>query len=341
MRFFLTVVAAALAVTASAVAQTPAVSGPSFDCAKAATAGERLICGDPALSAADRKMSTAYLALRKTLSPESFSGFQAAQRAWLSYAMRICTSPPRPDENSTSTPTDCLEETYGSRAALMAGVAVLRSNELILEPRMRFHTRDVPPTEETEIYPFLSGGSRAAPFNAFISKSLKLDSWRMDDKSLFRYGTDIPFGEKLHARRTYSIARLDSRIVSIKVSKSDFVGGHDEEPGDAALTWDLANSKAVSLDDVFVKSMDWKKFVLAYSTGRIKKHIADDNGTVDPGNWDLSANAADSSRWLWGKDKAIVMFTVFLLYGMGDREYDVEIPYDALKPYIKPNAPVL
>jgi uncharacterized protein len=337
MRFFLAVAAAAFALTKAAAA--PA-SGPSFDCARAATAGERLVCGDPALSAADSKMSAAYSALRKTLSPEGFSGFQTAQRVWLSYAVRICTSPLPPDENSTDTPTDCLEDTYGSRAALMAGVAVLRSDGLVLEPRMRFHTRNVPPTEETDIYPFLSGGSQAVPFNTFISKSFKLDSWRMDDKSLFRYGTDIPFGEKLHARRTYSVMRLDRRIVSLKVSVSDFVGGHDEEPGDTALTWDLANSKAVSLSDVFAKNTDWKKFVIAYATSRIKKHIADDNVTADPVNWDLSASVADSSRWLWGKDKATVMFTVFMLYGMGDRDYDVDIPYSALKTYMKPDSPV-
>jgi hypothetical protein len=206
---------------------------------------------------------------------------------------------------------------------------------------MRFHARDVPPTEETDVYPFLNGGPQATPFNAFISKSLKLDSWRMDDKSLFRYGTDIPFGEKLHARRTYSAVRFDRRIVSLKVSVSDFVGGHDEEPGETALTWDLANSKVASLGDVFAPATDWKKFVLAYATGRIKKQIAADNATADPDNWDLPATLADSSRWLWGKDKATVMFTVFLLYGMGEREYDVDVPYSALRPYMKPSAVVL
>jgi uncharacterized protein len=337
MRFFLAA-AAALALTASASAAAPA-SGPSFDCAKAATTGERLVCGDAGLSATDRKMSAAYSALKKTLSPESFSGFQTAQRAWLSYVMKICTAPP--DENSTATPTDCLKETYDARAALLAGVAVSRSGGLVLEPRMRFHTRDVPPTEETDIYPFLSGGSQAAPFNAFISRSLKPDSWRMDDKSLFRYGTDIPFGEKLHARRTYSIIRFDQRIVSLRVSASDFVGGHDEEPGETAFTWDLTNSKAVSLDDVFAKNADWKKFVLDYSTSRIKKRIADDNVTADLANSDLPASVADSSRWLWGKNKATVMFTVFLLYGMGDREYDVDIPYTVLRSYMKPGSSVL
>ena len=67
---------------------TAGFSGPSFDCTKARTTGEKLICGDAGLSTSDKKLATAYGALNKSLSPESFASFQSGQRGWM-YAMRV------------------------------------------------------------------------------------------------------------------------------------------------------------------------------------------------------------------------------------------------------------
>jgi hypothetical protein len=48
---------------------------------------------------------------------------------------------------------------------------------------------------------------------------------------------------KLHARRSYTVARFDGRIVSLEVSTSDFVGGHDEERGDTTLSWRMPKAR--------------------------------------------------------------------------------------------------
>ena len=69
---------------------TAGYSGPSFDCTKAKTTGERLICGDAALSKSDRALADAYAALKRSLPPASFATFQAAQRGWLAYTNKTC-----------------------------------------------------------------------------------------------------------------------------------------------------------------------------------------------------------------------------------------------------------
>src|SRR5690348_34830 len=85
---------ATLAISASVRAD-----GPSYDCAKAKTAGEHIICADAALSAADRKMTAAYRRLEKTDSPESFATVRAAQRAWLAYVDKSCgANKPMPED---------------------------------------------------------------------------------------------------------------------------------------------------------------------------------------------------------------------------------------------------
>ena len=317
---------------------TAGFSGPSFDCTKAKTTGEKLICADAGLAASDKKLATAYHALKASLSPENFATFQSGQRAWIAYAMKSCgADAPSPDTRAV---TDCLKTEYDSRAELLESAKIARFGQLTIEPRLRFRTRAEPATEESDITPQMRGGPQADAFNAFIARALKLDRWRMDDKTLFRYGNDVN-GAALHAHRSYSVDRFDARIVSLDVSTSDYVGGHDEERGNIAYTWDMRTGRDVPLDDVFAKGADWKKSVLAYSLRDLKKQIDRDGVPGDLASSDLAKQAADSGNWTWGKDAATVTFVVFMNGGMPEAPYEVSIPYKVLKPYMKPDAPVL
>jgi len=316
---------------------TAGFSGPSFDCTKAKMAGEKIICTDAALSASDKKLGAAYRALKASLSPEGFATFQAGQRTWLAYVMKRCgADAPSPN---TGPAADCLKDEYDSRTDLLQSAKVARSGALTIEPRLRFHVRATPQTEEADIYPLMRGGPEANAFNAFIARALKLDRWRMDDKALFQYGDTGDAA--LHAHRFYAVDRFDARIVSLSVSTSDFTGGHDEEHGDRSFTWDLRTGRAVSLEDVFAKTADWKKFVLDACTRDLKKQIADDQAPGDFDAADLMKQIADGGSWSWGKDRATVTFIIFMDSGEPPRTYGASIPYKALKPYMKPNAPVV
>jgi len=317
---------------------TAGFSGPSFDCTKAKTTGEKLICSDASLAKADKRLAAAYHALKASLSAESFATFQAGQRAWIAYVMKSCGA----DASSldAGSVTECLKDEYDARTDLLVSAKPVRSGPLVIEPHMRFRTRAKPVTEDSDVYPQMQGGPEATAFNAFVARSLKLDRWRMDDKVLFQYG-DGANDMKLHAHRFYAVDRLDARIVSFDVSTSDYVGGHSERRGNKAFTWDLRSGREVSLDDVFAKGADWKKFVLAYSTRDLRKQLASDGMPDDTANTDLSLQVTDGGNWSWGKDAATVTFVVFMNGGMPERTYDVSIPYKALMPYMKPDAPVL
>jgi uncharacterized protein len=241
-------------------------SGPSFDCAKAKTTGERLICWDAGLSRSDNALSQSYQAIRKSESPENFATIQAAERGWLAFLMKTCkASIAWPDQvGDRDAISQCLSQLLDDRTQLFDGVKGAKFGALTIEPRMRFHTRDNPVTEESDIYPVMSGGPQAAAFNAYIAKALMLDKWRMEDKTLFRYGSDVADDAFLHAHRSYSVTRFDSRIVSLGFSTSDFVGGHDEERGGFTLNWDMAKAKPIAVGDVLTGG--WEPFVLDYCT---------------------------------------------------------------------------
>jgi len=76
------------------LAVSEVLAGASFDCTKAASPVEILICGDAALSEADSRLAQAY---HKAIQAESTpSVLRSEQRAWLKERSRYCRLPERP-----------------------------------------------------------------------------------------------------------------------------------------------------------------------------------------------------------------------------------------------------
>lgn len=83
-----------------------AIAGePSFDCAKASSDVERLICASVELGDRDRQLADAYRALRDTLSTGRRAALVRDQRAWLEERDRCCgllRSPELPIQDTTN-----------------------------------------------------------------------------------------------------------------------------------------------------------------------------------------------------------------------------------------------
>lgn len=93
--------ASALSATPSDTPETGADTGPSFDCAKASTHTEKLICSDSELAALDRRLSKVYADLRSD--QESGDYFRSDQREWLQKTRATCSD------------VNCLAAVYSQR----------------------------------------------------------------------------------------------------------------------------------------------------------------------------------------------------------------------------------
>jgi len=72
---------------ATLVALVPQAAGAaSFDCAKATSPYDKLICAKPNLSAADEQITSAYGRARARLSAEGKRLMVEGQRSWVKYA---------------------------------------------------------------------------------------------------------------------------------------------------------------------------------------------------------------------------------------------------------------
>jgi uncharacterized protein YecT (DUF1311 family) len=91
-------------------AASPKFFQAGFDCAKAGTVLEKLICGSRALAALDKALAETYGALRKKLSAADQETLRAEQRAWLAGRDKACAA--AADETGQAR---CLKRHYGSR----------------------------------------------------------------------------------------------------------------------------------------------------------------------------------------------------------------------------------
>lgn len=91
-----------------------AQDGPSFDCAAAESSAEKLVCGNPELSALDRRLADRYAAALKLAQPgDDTDTLKAMQRGWVKGRDECWTAE---DEKT------CVTDSYLTReGALVAG----------------------------------------------------------------------------------------------------------------------------------------------------------------------------------------------------------------------------
>lgn len=96
---------------------TPSLAAPSFDCARAQTPVERMICASPELSDLDAELGRVYAARRMTLTAGEVAAMKQAQRQWLK-------------QTSTCRDAYCVKQAYEERLReLGAGDQAAASDE--------------------------------------------------------------------------------------------------------------------------------------------------------------------------------------------------------------------
>jgi hypothetical protein len=61
---------------------------------------------------------------------------------------------------------------------------------------------------------------------------------------------------------------------------------------------------------------------------------------VDLASSGLEGAIANGAHWLWGTDRAIVLFDLLINGSLDDAGYEVAIPYSTLRRFMRPDAPV-
>ena len=292
---------------------------PGFDCSKAITALDRLICSDQDLATLDRSLSDRYAQLRDRVTPEGLATLRDSQRKWLAT---------RQECMGGETATLCLSSRYTDRindlAAQYKTVGTLSIENHATDrrvPRWRVF--------EADSFPWMIGTPQKHPsaFNNYIAHHLALA------KGLFAASgiklDERPQGDTTFSR-SYEIHRFDDWLISIEIYQShESYFGHGWR-SEFAINWDPRRDRPLHLTDIFRPDQDWRKPLYDIAM----KHIHEDGDFQDPENTFDTSAIDDDDAWLFDDDGAV------LLLGHGERSMvgasvEVSIPYDELQPFLR------
>lgn len=136
-----------------------AAAAPSFDCAKAATPVEKLICADSGLSAADAALAASYTTLTAA-HPDLKDSLRDGQRQWLS-ARSTCLDGKRAAQIA------CLKQHYSERQAALTGPTLVACAKPVMAGT-NFTLRCVAPNSPAHLTAVVSG--KKGEYDAELAK---------------------------------------------------------------------------------------------------------------------------------------------------------------------------
>jgi uncharacterized protein len=322
--------AVGLLVAASA-APVFAQTGPSFDCSKSPNSIERVICGDPELAAADLKVAEAYKALLDGLDEREREHAQKDQTRWVANRNRACNS-------GAMEPAVCLKNRYKVRLEFLQTAADGR-------------------------YPFVSeqavekrGKVKAVKYFIDASYPQFDGSWAdfRETNQNFEGNTkeavadatpdadaDATREQTWNYEQSFEIFRPGRQALSVVTRYYGFTGGANGTGGVIGSLVDLRTGLLLAPSEVFASGDGWRGTLREIVVAELKRQFVERPGFVEelePAKMDKKLR--ETRHYLW---KADGLHVVFNQYDVGPRvmgPYVVTIPYEKLRPLLRPDAPV-
>lgn len=298
------------------------VRNASFDCAKAASALERVICDWPEALGADGDMGAQFKRLQSELSKPQAEALLRSQRAFNDYVRKACklggALPKAADAIRTA--SSCVAGATRERADFLKVAFVATSGALRIEPLLVTQTKLGAASWMThDMQPVLSVAAPqiVSAFQQEVRRALRLS------QPLIGARKDLD-GSVV---RTCEVEFLSDAFASLRCSER-VQAGTSVPDVNVTVNFDMKSGKPVALDAIFNRGGEWAKAIGA----ALEK---------DLNNPDAFARQRDDilagkrSQWSFGERGVRVTWQGD---GGGPGE-DVEIPLDVLRPFVQPNSP--
>lgn len=307
---------AAGALLAAFTGVAAAQGGVKADCAKAATAIERTICGSPDLSTLDRKMTAAYAALLGKLGGAAKDHLTSDQARWLANRNIACVGEP-------AEIADCLETRYRDRTArlewLADGAYPFIGEQAIVKIGK---VRGIPYIIDAS-YPQFDGTT--ADF-ATANRQLAAMTGEAADRVIPGPDADNSGGNyngpAWNYEQAYTLHRPGPNAITVYLRYDSYEGGAHGMVGVAGMLVDLRTGRAVGPEGVFLPNANWLR--------ELTRIVSADINAPN-----LAELLKEPRRYVFLEDRLELSFNHY-----EGGPYTVEIPYDRLRPLLRVDGPV-
>lgn len=309
-----------------------AQGGPSFDCAKADNAIDRTICKEAELAKADREMAAAYTALLDRLNGAAKEHVVKDQVGWIVSRNRGCAVDPQEL-------TACLKGRYAVRTANLRSYAdgaypFISQQSLIRQGKLGNITwsYDIG-------YPRFDGTiANYAAVNARFAEAAKKST--EDATPNADAGPDRQQGWSYE--QSFGVKRPPGgRAVTIALSFYGYSGGAHGYGATRCTLVDLRTGRAVGPQGVFVAGEQWLRVMTQIVGADLRKQFVDRPGfddAIEPAN--LAKTLSEPAHYCWTAEKLEMVFNAYDVGPYAAGPYEVEIPYDKLKPILRADGPI-
>lgn len=300
-------------------------SAASFDCGKASTPFETIICESPTLSGIDEKLAVAYATAIGGLGDEAKAAMRQGQRDWLDFVQLYCTETGEGPLEQNPQTIGCLESEFGSRMSVLEGSRMLKGWRIYLDQ----HYAALPDTNtdtnefskvaaKVAVAPRLDGGEQIGKeFNAFaadfISGVPQLDDVSSDNSIIA------------------TIDDIRQTRITLRVSESYYP--HGAAHGDYQTTFVHYlpfEGRRLEASDIF-SGAGWEDVLAKLVTDALRTKLGDLMWTdIDK---EIREWVVDPERWTFTDESLIVQFRPYETASYADGEPSVAIPWTALQEY--------
>ncbi|MGB5833408.1 MAG: DUF4163 domain-containing protein [Thiohalocapsa sp.] len=327
----LTIARSALIGAIAAGTCAPPLSAASFDCSRASTAIETMICTDAELSALDTELGRIYAQSLEGAYPAGANDLRTEQRAWLRQ---------RNDCNDGT----CVAAAYRERIEALGGDLGYKDFGYVewLGPVQVRESKDQvrimqsgPKIDIEAVYPRLSGDGAVAA-NGLIAASAtgQVADFRAEYERLLADG-DRHIGPPWSLSLGYDEVYATPRFWSIDTSLYSYTGGAHGGIRHLPLVIDRAKGRLLEPSDLFRSGSDWPRTLSDYCY----KSLADRevfSGDID---WLRRGTAPKAENYQALLPRADGLHVVFEQYQLGPYVigfHEVTVPYAEISQTLNP-----
>jgi uncharacterized protein YecT (DUF1311 family) len=316
-----------------ALAVSAHASAASFDCAKAVTAREQLICGDPKLAAADEALAASYRAALRPLSPAAQRALRAGQQSWLHFVDTICRTGGRqipPAANRFDTPTSCIEGRYAVRQRQLDHATTV-SDGLVIG---RFEDFAATPSDDSNR--FLARNVAYPQIDRPRSKAQQRWNAAMRNAAARLAEKPNPENPNTDVWVDYRLVTVTPALISLLWSVSWYGhGAAHPNNNELPVNWLMAPSRRVAADDLFDPAKPWREGLAELCfAALISAKEATDNPYFVKSAAALRDIADRADRWIIERDGLGIQFQPYEIgpYVMGAPR--CVVTWDKLRPFV-------
>jgi uncharacterized protein len=281
-------------------------SAAGFDCARAKSPREQLICREPVLSDLDEQLGRVYQERRAVLSPRGAELLHRSELSWLHFVAVVCPLAAAANAESRGLPKDCLIGKYKERLNQLATVGQ-KFSPFLFNRIDSYAARPAPDS---------NSGWTAGFYVAHVAypqidnlDSPQVDAWnKLAEKGI----VDTVEGEDSDTE--YEIGYANEHVISVQWTNSEYVHGNAHgiftiEAENKVLFPDMRDLAA---EDLFGKENHWvEKFQEIFWNALLKKGWEVPENQPDTVKAEIVSEVIIPGKWLFTKEGIQVSFSAY------------------------------